>query len=82
MYAKLFPTTKMVIGLLLFPDNMTAKIRKVANHLKRYIKELDDETLGKLFEVLHRITLVLWRYFSINSYVRAPGVYQPLHKQT
>lgn len=47
MYAKLSRTTKMVIGLLKFPDYMIEKQREVANHLKRYIKELDDEKLGK-----------------------------------
>ncbi|ROL43003.1 hypothetical protein DPX16_5556 [Anabarilius grahami] len=47
MYAELLPTAKKVIGLLKFPADMTAKQREVAHHLKRYIREMDDEKLGK-----------------------------------
>ncbi|XP_034530350.1 uncharacterized protein LOC117805870 [Notolabrus celidotus] len=47
MYNSLRPTPKKVQGLLHFPVMMTAKQREVENHLKRYIRELDDEKLCK-----------------------------------
>jgi hypothetical protein len=47
MYSDLIPTPKSVNQLLKFPDVMCADEQTVANHLKRLIRELNVETLGK-----------------------------------
>ena len=47
MYGNLKPTPKQVQGLLQFPVMMTPMQREVKNHLKRYLKELDEKKLGK-----------------------------------
>lgn len=46
-YDALKPTPKRVQGLLEFEDVTTAKQREVVNHLRRYLRECDDERLGK-----------------------------------
>lgn len=45
-YADLKPTSKKVSRLLKFPADMTAKQKEVEHHLRRYIRELDEEKLG------------------------------------
>ncbi|XP_030597977.1 uncharacterized protein LOC115796683 [Archocentrus centrarchus] len=47
MYDDLKPTSKKVTRLLKFPGDMTAKQKEVEHHLKRYIRELNEEKLGK-----------------------------------
>lgn len=47
MIAKLTPTPRKLQALLHFPEVMTPKQREVENHLKRYLRELDDTKLGK-----------------------------------
>lgn len=47
MYADLKPTTKKVLRLLKFPADMRAKQKEIEHHLRRYIRELDEEKLGK-----------------------------------
>lgn len=47
MYSDLKPTPKKVVGILNFPTGMTSKEAEVAQHLKRYIRELNEEKLGR-----------------------------------
>lgn len=47
MYADLKPTSKKVSRLLKFPADKTAKQKEVEHHLRRYIRELDEEKHGK-----------------------------------
>ncbi|XP_061576483.1 uncharacterized protein LOC133442491 [Cololabis saira] len=47
MYSDLKPTPKKVAGILNFPTGMTSKQAEVAQHLKRYVRELTEEKLGR-----------------------------------
>lgn len=47
MYADLKATTKKVLKLLKFPEHMTPNQKEVEHHLRRYIRELDEEELSK-----------------------------------
>ncbi|KAF0032061.1 hypothetical protein F2P81_016616 [Scophthalmus maximus] len=47
MYGNLKPSPKREQGLLQLPVMMTPKQREVENNLKRYLRELDEEKLGK-----------------------------------
>lgn len=47
LYSDLQPTPKKVCQLLKFPEQLTPKQEEVANHLKRYIRELDESQLQK-----------------------------------
>ena len=47
MYSDLKPTPKKVLSVLHFPTEMKSKEAEVALHLKRYIRELDEEKLGR-----------------------------------
>ncbi|XP_057688452.1 uncharacterized protein LOC130913681 [Corythoichthys intestinalis] len=46
-YSDLKPTPKKVAEILKFPTEMTQKQSKVAQHLKRYVRELNEEKLGR-----------------------------------
>lgn len=41
------PTAKKVTGLLHFPQSLSTTEREVQNHLKRFIRELNEEKLGR-----------------------------------
>ncbi|KAL1022820.1 hypothetical protein UPYG_G00032800 [Umbra pygmaea] len=47
MYANLKPTPRKVVGLLHFPACMTTKQKEIEHHLKRYIREMDEEKLSR-----------------------------------
>lgn len=47
LYDDLKATTKKVLRLLRFPADMTAKQKEVEQHLRRYIRELEEEKLSK-----------------------------------
>ncbi|KAK5874178.1 hypothetical protein PBY51_019151 [Eleginops maclovinus] len=46
-YQALRPNPRRVQGLLDFQEVMTSKQREVENHLRRYLRELDEDHLGK-----------------------------------
>ncbi|KAK0142181.1 hypothetical protein N1851_020117 [Merluccius polli] len=46
-YHALRPNPRRVQGLLDFQEVMTSKQREVENHLRRYLRELDEDHLGK-----------------------------------
>ncbi|XP_055051696.1 uncharacterized protein [Misgurnus anguillicaudatus] len=47
LYKDLEPTPKKVIGFLKFPPGMSNNQAEVANHLKRYIREIDEDKLRR-----------------------------------
>ncbi len=47
LYKDLKPTPKKVTGLLKFPPEMSENQTEVANHLKRYIREIDEDKLSR-----------------------------------
>ncbi|KAG9272835.1 hypothetical protein AMEX_G4595 [Astyanax mexicanus] len=47
MYSDLKPTPKKVAKMLMFPTEMTSKQAEVATHLRRYVRELDEDKLGR-----------------------------------
>jgi len=47
LYKDLKPTPKKVNGLLKFPPEMSENQTEVANHLKRYIREIDEDKLSR-----------------------------------
>ncbi|XP_049900229.1 uncharacterized protein LOC126390120 [Epinephelus moara] len=47
LYSDLKPTPKKVVGILNFPTGMASKEAEVAQHLKRYIRELNEEKLAR-----------------------------------
>lgn len=47
LFSDLQPTTKKVCKLLKFDINLTPKQKEVRNHLKRFIRELDEGKLQK-----------------------------------
>ncbi len=47
LYKELKPTPKKVTGLLKFPPEMSENQTEVANHLKRYIREIDEDKLSR-----------------------------------
>lgn len=47
LYTKLKPSPKKVVGLLQFPADLSSKQIEVQHHLRRYVREMDEEKLGK-----------------------------------
>lgn len=78
MYAKLLPTTKKVLGLLKFPADLTAKQREVAHHLKRYIREMDDEKLGKFLRFCTGCHLIVSDRISVKFAVMSDFTRRPI----
>ena len=46
-YRILEPTTRNIMKLLTFPEEMSCQQKKVSQYLKKYVKELDDKALRK-----------------------------------
>lgn len=46
-YKKLIPTGRSVVGILSFPESMSADEINTCNHVKRFVKELTPEKLRR-----------------------------------
>ncbi|CAC5420724.1 unnamed protein product [Mytilus coruscus] len=47
LYEKLRPSNRKVVQILKFPDFMDAPCSEVSNYLRRFVKNLEEDTLGK-----------------------------------
>ena len=47
LYEKLVPSNKRVVQIMQFPEVMTSQTSDTSKYLKRYIRELDSNSLGR-----------------------------------
>ncbi len=77
MYADLKPTAKKVSSLLKFPLDMTAKPKEVEHHLRRYIRELDEEKLGKFQRFCIESKLIVSDFVTVEFTIMSDFTRQP-----
>lgn len=78
LYTDLKPTPKKVAGLLKFPPGMSAKQGEVANHLKRYIRELDEAKLGSFLRFCTGSDLVVAKAILVEFTVQTNFTRRPI----
>lgn len=78
LYKDLKPTPKKVTGLLKFPAQMSENQAEVANHLKRYIRETDEDKLCKFLRFCTGSNLVVAEAIHIQFTVQTDFTRRPI----
>jgi hypothetical protein len=73
LYADLIPKPKIVNRILKFPESMCAEEQAVANHLRRFIRELNDGMLGKFIRFCTGSDLIVCKEIKV-SFVNTSGL--------
>lgn len=78
LYKDLKPTPKKVTGLLKFPTQMSENQAEVANHLKRYIRENDEDKLSKFLRFCTGSNLVVAESIHVQFTVQTDFTRRPI----
>ncbi|KAM9717484.1 uncharacterized protein ACNS7B_021134 [Menidia menidia] len=78
MYNDFKPTPKRVVGILNFPTEMTSKQAEVAQHLKRYVRELNEEKLGRFLRFCTGSDLLLSGIIEVEFTVQTSFTRRPI----
>ena len=78
MYSDLNPTPRKVIGILNFPTGMTQKEAEVSQHLKRYIRELNEEKLGRFLRFCTGSDLLVSGHIMVEFAVQSSFTRRPI----
>ncbi len=78
MYNDLKPTPRKVVGTLEFPTGMTQREAEVSQHLKRYIRELNEEKLGRFLRFCTGSDLLLSGHIKVEFAVQSTFSRRPI----
>jgi hypothetical protein len=73
LYIDMFPTTRRVVSVMKFPDTMSPEDHVVANHLKRFVRELEIDPLKKFMRFCTGSDLLLGKEIEI-AFVNGTGL--------
>ncbi|KAL0161727.1 hypothetical protein M9458_045452 [Cirrhinus mrigala] len=78
LYKDLKPTPKKVTGLLKFPSEMSENQTEVANHLKRYIREIDEDKLCRFLRFCTGSDLVVTEAIQVEFTIQTDFTRRPI----
>ncbi|XP_041834214.1 uncharacterized protein LOC121635197 [Melanotaenia boesemani] len=78
MYSDLKPSPRKVVGILNFPAGMTQKEAEVSQHLKRYIRELNEEKLGRFLRFCTGSDLLISGQINVEFAVQSSFTRRPV----